>query len=316
MSEILEILGCEHPLTIGAMAHIGTSDLGIPVIQAGFGFCMTMIKANTDRDEWVTNEVNKLKKASDSNFGLNILMADNPRIKEDVELIIKMKPRFVTLSAVLRPPTSNIKALHDAGIYVGILVGSARFTQLCIKVLGKDGIKPDFLIAEGNNSGGHLGPEDTDTLLKEVIPVAKKHNIAIGIAGGISDFSKASNAFSAGADFIQIGSWAAVSKESPAHPDYKERVFKSSETIVTAARFRHPVRALKSPFTEKLHAMENDSNMNWERFSEFARGSVPRGLLNGDWETGTMLCGTCCKDIKSEKSITEIGNSLISGNSN
>ncbi len=152
-------------------------------------------------------------------------------------------------------------------------------------------------------------------MLKEVVPLANKHNIPIGIAGGVYCYEKAKEAFDAGADFVQIGSWAAVSTESPANPNYKKCVFENSKTVVTGGRWRHPVRALRSPFTEILLEMEADPNMTWEEFSEFARGTVPRGLLLGDWEKGTMLIGTCCKEIKKGRPIKEIGKDILGLNS-
>ncbi len=159
MSDILDILGCEHPLTIGAMAHIGTPELGIPTVEAGFGCCILASLMILDELERKMDENGaKFSEAGTHSYGLNILMADNPRIKEDVDLVVKMKPRFVTLSAVLRPSPDVFKAFHQAGIYVGVLVGSTRFTNLCLKVLKKEELKPDFFIAEGKSSGGHLGP--------------------------------------------------------------------------------------------------------------------------------------------------------------
>ncbi len=131
------------------------------------------------------------------------------------------------------------------------------------------------------------------------------------VAGGIATRERAKGIFNLGADGIQIGTFTAASKESPANEGYKAKVLESTETVVTGARWRHAVRALKSPFTEKLLEMENNRNITWDEFSDFAKGSIPAALLSGDWENGTFLAGVCCKDIHESKSIVEIRNELL-----
>lgn len=314
--DVLELLGADRPISIGAMAHIGDHNLGIPVLESGGAFCATMVRAGEDRDEWVAREVKAYYEADYENFGLNILMADNPRIDEDFELVIKMRPWFVTLSAVIAPAVLKklpgyLKSLHEAGIYVGMLIGSEKHLKLVLRFMGDQCL--DFVILEGRPSGGHVGNVDTSVLLDGALSLAKNSGLIVGVGGGIWCQEEANLVFDAGAHFVQIGSAAAVAKESIAHDNFKQAVFEGSETIVTGAKFRHAVRVLRTPFAEELLAFEQEEETTWPMFDERARGSLPNGLLLGDLERGVVTIGKCCKHLTEERLIADIVDDIVGG---
>ena len=317
-----EIFGSDRPGVVGAMAHIGTAELGIPSIEAGLGFCMTMMHDGQTPESWVPCQAGMMHEAGCSDFGINIFAAENKRLAEDILLALAIAPRFVTLSAVLRPPVDEIRALNEAGIFVGCLVGSCRQLPLILRQLGEVA-HLDFVVAEGKRSGGHNGPEDTPELIEGVIPQAKEAGLVVGIAGGIYCSGEADRAFSAGADFVQIGSAAAVSIESPANENYKKQVFRSAETVTTGDVLYHPVRSLRSPKTEELTAIEETARSYKstdvrfkglkDQFSEAGRGSVAAGLLKGDWQNGSFLIGTCVEHLTGPRTIQEIADEIVGG---
>lgn len=306
-----EIFGSEKSGCVGALAHIGTPEIGIPaIIKGGVGFTMTMRHAGTDPDTWDLDQVDKFRKAGISNFGMNLLYAENPRIAKDVELIMRIKPRYVTVSAVpLRPPRDIFKELREAGIILGMLIGNGRYLGVLEKTLDT-ATRPDFVVLEGNGSGGHNGSEDTATLMLS-IRAFKAAGYIVGIAGEINSREAANWAFKAGADFVQFGSRPAVCVESIAHPNYKDAVVAGVETIQTGERFMHAVRVLPTDFALELKRLENQPETTWESLSKVATGSIPQGLLNGSYTRGVFTIGKDVRFISRIQPIADICHDIL-----
>lgn len=276
-SRICEILGIKYPIIQGGMAWIADASLAAAVSNAGGLGLISSVNAGT---EAVRNEIRKCKTLTDKPFGVNIML-QAPNAAEIAQMVIEEGVKILTTGA--GSPAPYMEAWKAAGIHVIPVVASVALA-LKVQALGATA-----LVAEGAESGGHVGELHTISLLPQV---ADAVDIPVIGAGGIADPRQAAAAFILGADAIQVGTRFLSAEECTVHQNYKERILKASDisTIVTGKTLGHPVRSLKSPFSNTFAKMEADPEVKPEEILAFGTGALRKAVKEGD-PNGSYMAG-------------------------
>ena len=235
-SKICEILGIRYPLLQGGMAWVADASLASAVSNAGGLGLISSINAGT---EAVRNEIRKCKELTDKPFGVNIML-QAPNAAEVAQMVTEEGIRILTTGA--GSPAQYMEAWKAAGIKVIPVVASVA---LALKM---QSIGATAVIAEGAESGGHVGELHTMALVPQVVDAL---DIPVIAAGGIGDGRGVAAAFMLGADGVQVATRFLAAEECTVHQSYKEKIIKASDisTIVTGKTLGHPVRSLKTPFS-------------------------------------------------------------------
>lgn len=276
-SRIKEILGIRYPIIQGGMAWIADASLAAAVSNAGGLGLISSVNAGTDA---VRAEIRKCKELTDKPFGVNIML-QAPNAAEIAQLVIEEGVKILTTGA--GSPAPYMEAWKVAGITVIPVVASVALA-LKVQALGADAV-----VAEGAESGGHVGELHTMALLPQV---ADAVSIPVIGAGGIADPRQAAAAFILGADAIQVGTRFLSAEECTVHQNYKERILKATDnsTIVTGKTLGHPVRSLKSPFSNTFARMEADPAVTSEEILAFGTGALRKAVKEGD-QDGSYMAG-------------------------
>lgn len=276
-SRICEILGIKYPIIQGGMAWIADASLAAAVSNAGGLGLISSVNAGT---EAVRNEIRKCKTLTDNPFGVNIML-QAPNAAEIAQMVIEEGVKILTTGA--GSPAPYMEAWKAAGIHVIPVVASVALA-LKVQALGATA-----LVAEGAESGGHVGELHTISLLPQV---ADAVDIPVIGAGGIADPRQAAAAFILGADAIQVGTRFLSAEECTVHQNYKERILKATDisTIVTGKTLGHPVRSLKTPFSNTFAKMEADPEVKPEEILAFGTGALRKAVKEGD-PNGSYMAG-------------------------
>lgn len=276
-SRICEILGIKYPIIQGGMAWVADASLAAAVSNAGGLGLISSVNAGT---EAVRNEIKKCKTLTDKPFGVNIML-QAPNAAEIAQMVIEEGVKILTTGA--GSPAPYMKAWKAAGIHVIPVVASVALA-LKVQALGATA-----LVAEGAESGGHVGELHTISLLPQV---ADAVDIPVIGAGGIADPRQAAAAFILGADAIQVGTRFLSAEECTVHQNYKERILKATDisTIVTGKTLGHPVRSLKTPFSNTFAKMEADPEVKPEEILAFGTGALRKAVKDGD-PNGSYMAG-------------------------
>ena len=276
-SKICEILGIRYPLLQGGMAWVADASLASAVSNAGGLGLISSVNAGT---EAVRNEIRKCKTLTDKPFGVNIML-QAPNAAEIAQMVIEEGVKILTTGA--GSPAPYMEAWKAAGIHVIPVVASVALA-LKVQALGATA-----LVAEGAESGGHVGELHTISLLPQV---ADAVDIPVIGAGGIADPRQAAAAFIIGADAIQVGTRFLSAEECTVHQNYKERILKATDisTIVTGKTLGHPVRSLKTPFSNTFAKMEADPEVKPEEILAFGTGALRKAVKEGD-PNGSYMAG-------------------------
>ena len=290
---LCELLGIEYPIIQGGMAWIADASLASAVSNAGgLGIVAAM---NADAD-WIRNEIRKTKSMTDKPFGVNIMLM-SPFADEVANVVIEEHVAVVTTGA--GNPTKYMKQWKEAGIKILPVIPSTAFAKMMERV------GASAVIAEGGESGGHIGELTTMTLVPQVSDCVKIPLIA---AGGIGDGRGVAAAFALGACGVQVGTRFLVAKECTVHQNYKNKIIKAKDidTIATGKRLGHPVRALKSPFSREFFSKEYDSSITNEELEKFGAGALRLAAVEGDEQRGSFLAGQISGMIDKEQTAEEI----------
>ena len=298
-SRICEILGIKYPIIQGGMAWIADASLAAAVSNAGGLGLISSVNAGT---EAVRNEIRKCKTLTDKPFGVNIML-QAPNAAEIAQMVIEEGVKILTTGA--GSPAPYMEAWKAAGIHVIPVVASVALA-LKVQALGATA-----LVAEGAESGGHVGELHTISLLPQV---ADAVDIPVIGAGGIADPRQAAAAFILGADAIQVGTRFLSAEECTVHQNYKERILKATDisTIVTGKTLGHPVRSLKSPFSNTFAKMEADPNVKPEEILSFGTGALRKAVKEGD-PNGSYMAGECAGMVKKIEPAKAIVEDLVKG---
>ena len=297
-SRICDILGIKYPVFQGGMAWVADADLAAAVSNAGGLGLIAGMNMNGDQ---LRAEIKKVRAKTDKPFGVNVMLM-SPYTPEVAEVIIEENVPVVTTGA--GNPLAYIKKWLDAGVKVIPVVASVALA----KMVAKRGATA--VVAEGGESGGHIGEAHTLPLVPQVVDAV---DIPVIAAGGIADGRGMAAALMLGAEGVQMGTAFLVAKECNVHQTYKDRVIKAgdADTVVNGRKVGHPARALKNPFTRSFSDLENGANVTDEEIMAYGTGALRRAVQDGDWETGSFLCGQIAGLIKEERSCQEIVERIV-----
>ena len=272
-----EILGTEFPIIQGGMANIATGEFAAAVSNAG---ALGLIGAGGMTADMLREHIRTCKSLTDKSFGVNIMLM-NPAAAQMAQVVIEEGVKVVTTGAGV--PGQFVPAWKEAGIKVFPVVPATTLVKR-LEPLGVDGF-----IAEGTESGGHVGELTTMALVPQVCEATGLPVIA---AGGIASGRQLAAAFALGACGVQVGTCLLVSEECPIHDNYKQAVLKAkdSDTTVTGRSVNAPVRILKNQMSREYLKQER-AGASREELEKFTLGSLRRAVFEGDTKTGSLMCG-------------------------
>ncbi len=288
-----DLLGIEYPIIQGGMAWIADASLASAVSNAGGLGLISAMNANA---AWLKNEIKKAKTLTDKPFGVNIMLM-SPFADEVAKTVIEEGIKVLTTGA--GNPSKYMKQWIEAGIKVLPVVPSTAVAKL-VERCGASAV-----IAEGGESGGHVGDLTTITLVPQVVDAVK---IPVIAAGGIADGRGVAAAFMLGAVGVQLGTRFLTAKECSVHPVFKQKILNAHDidTIVSGKRLGHPVRSLKTPFSREFFAKEYDAGITNEQLEAFGAGALRLAAVEGDEKRGCFMAGQCASMIKKEQTAKEI----------
>ena len=298
-SRICDMLGIQYPVFQGGMAWVADASLAAAVSNAGGLGLISSINAGTDA---VRAEIRKCKELTDKPFGVNIML-QAPNAGEIAQMVVEEGVKIVTTGA--GSPSQYMPMWKEAGIKVIPVIASVALA-LKMQAAGADAV-----VAEGAESGGHVGELHTMPLVPQVVDAV---DIPVIAAGGICDGRGAAAAFMLGADAIQVGTRFLSAAECNVHPEYKEKILKATDisTIVTGKTLGHPVRSLKTPFSKTFARMESDPSVSSEEVMAFGSGSLRRAVQEGD-PNGSYMAGECAGMVRRIEPAKDIVEDLMSG---
>jgi enoyl-[acyl-carrier protein] reductase II len=298
-SRVCEMLGIRYPVFQGGMAWVADASLAAAVSNAGGLGLISSINAGT---EAVRNEIRKCRELTDKPFGVNIML-QAPNAAEIAQMVVEEGVKILTTGA--GSPARYMPMWKEAGIKVIPVVASVALA-LKMQDAGADAI-----VAEGAESGGHVGELHTMPLIPQIVDAVE---IPVIAAGGICDGRGAAAAFMLGADAVQVGTRFLSAEECTAHQEYKDKIIKASDvsTIVTGKSLGHPVRSLKTPFSRNFSKMENDPSVSPEEILAFGSGALRKAVQEGD-RNGSYMAGECAGMVKRIEPAQAIVEDLILG---
>ena len=295
-----ELLGTEFPIIQGGMANIATAEFAAACSNAG---ALGVIAAGGLRTgEALREEIRRCKALTDKPFGVNIMLM-NPAADEQARVVIEEGVTAVTTGA--GNPGKYIPAWKDAGIRVMPVVAATVFAQR----LARYGV--DAIIAEGTESGGHVGEMTTMALLPQVIDTV---DVPVIAAGGIADGRQFAAALALGACGVQVGTCLLVSRECPIHDRYKQALLaaRDSDTTVTGRSVGGPVRVLKNRMAREYLRLEQAGAPLME-LEKLTLGGLRRAVAEGDVETGSVMAGQVAGMLREIRPLREIFEELYAG---
>jgi enoyl-[acyl-carrier protein] reductase II len=281
------------------MAWVADASLAAAVSNAGGLGLISSINAGT---EAVRNEIRKCRELTDKPFGVNIML-QAPNAGEIAHMVVEEGVKILTTGA--GSPAQYMPMWKEAGIKVIPVVASVALA-LKMQSAGADAI-----VAEGAESGGHVGELHTMPLIPQIVDAVE---IPVIAAGGICDGRGAAAAFMLGADAIQVGTRFLSAEECTIHQEYKDKILKATDvsTIVTGKSLGHPVRSLKTPFSRTFSKMENDPSVNQDEILAFGAGALRKAVQEGD-KNGSYMAGECAGMVKKIEPAKAIVEDLILG---
>ncbi|GAA0120924.1 MAG: enoyl-[acyl-carrier-protein] reductase FabK [Clostridium argentinense] len=291
-STICEMLNIKYPIIQGAMAWIADSSLAAAVSNAGG---LGIIAAGNAPADYVREEIRKAKQLTDKPFGVNIMML-SPHVEDIAKLVCEERVKVVTTGA--GNPGKYIAMWKAHGIKVIPVVpsvGLAKRMERC---------GADAVVAEGCEAGGHIGELTTMALIPQVTDGV---NIPVIAAGGIGDGRGVAAAFMLGAKGVQLGTRFLVAHECNVHKNYKEKVIaaKDIDSTVTGRSTGHPVRVLKNKLAREFQKLEKE-NVSPEELDKLGRGALPKAVIEGDIDMGSVMAGQIAGLVNKEQSCEEI----------
>ena len=296
-TEITELLGIEYPIIQGGMAWVAEHHLAAAVSEAGG---LGLIGAANAPAEWVREEIRKAKELTDKPFGVNIMLM-SPYADDVAKVVAEEGVKVVTTGA--GNPGKYLASWKEAGICVIPVVASVALA----KMMERAGV--DAVVAEGTESGGHIGETTTMVLVPQVVDAVK---IPVIAAGGIADGRGIAAAFMLGAKGVQLGTRFVASKEAVVHQNYKDYIVKAKDidTRVTGRSTGHPVRVLRNAVTKEYLELEK-KGASFEELESLTVGGLRRAVQEGDTKTGSLMSGQIAGMIRDIPTCQEIIDRLV-----
>lgn len=296
-TRLTELLGIEYPIIQGGMAWVAEYHLAAAVSEAGG---LGLIGAASAPGKWVREQVRKAKELTKKPFGVNIMLM-SPYADEVARIIVEEGVQVVTTGA--GSPEKYMSMWKEAGVKVIPVVASvalARRMERC---------GADAVVAEGTESGGHIGESTTMTLVPQVVDAVE---IPVIAAGGIADGRGIAAAFMLGAQGVQMGTCFVVTKESQVHENYKKCIIKAKDidTRVTGRSTGHPVRAIRNQMTKEYLRREQEGAA-FEELENLTLGGLRKAVVEGDVVNGSVMSGQIAGLVKEELSCEELIQKLV-----
>ena len=299
LSPFMKELGLKYPIFQGGMAWVADGKLAAAVSNAGG---LGIIGSGNAPGNVVADEIESAKSLTKKPFGVNVMLL-SPYADEVVNVILANKDSVAVVTTGAGNPAKYIEKLKDAGIKVIPVVGSVALARMMERV----GV--DAVVAEGMESGGHIGKLTTMALVPQVVDAVK---IPVIAAGGIGDGRGMAAAFMLGSEGVQMGTRFLVATESKIHPNYKKAVLraKDASTLVTGEYAGHPSRVLKNKMAKTYIGIEKEEALkphpDYDKLEELGTGSLRRAVIDGDSETGSFMAGEIAGMVKKEQPAAEI----------
>ena len=293
-TRVTELLGIKYPIIQGGMAWVAEQHLASAVSNAGG---LGLIGGANAPGEVVRDMIRKCREMTDQPFGVNVMLM-SPYAEEVAKVVVEEGVRVVTTGA--GNPAKYMDAWKAAGIRVIPVIASVAHAKLMQKA------GADAVVAEGMESGGHIGSATTMTLVPQVVDAV---DIPVIAAGGIADGRGMAAAFMLGAEGVQVGTRFVASKEAQVHEAYKERIVaaKDIDSTVTGMSHGHPVRCLRNQMTREYLKLEEEGK-SFEELEYLTLGTLRKAVQDGDVQHGTVMAGQIAgliHDIRSCKEIVE-----------
>ena len=292
-TDVCDRIGIEYPIFQGGMAWVSEHVLAAAVSNAGG---LGIISAMNAPGEYLRKEIRACREMTDRPFGVNVMLM-SPHAPEVAKVILEEKVPVVTTGAGL--PGVYMKEWVPAGIKVVPVVPSVAIA----KRVAREGATA--VIAEGCESGGHVGELTTMALVPQVVDAV---DVPVLAAGGIADGRGIAAAFMLGARGVQVGTRFLCANECQVHPNYKKKILaaRDIDTVVTGKRLGHPVRCLKNPFARAFGQVEYDSSITNEEIEKFGAGSLRKAAVEGDVENGSFMAGQIAALVNEEQPAAQI----------
>ena len=291
-TRVTELLGIEKPIIQGGMAWVAESHLAAAVSNAGgFG----LIGAANAPADVVRNYIHEARELTDKPFGVNIMLM-SPFADDIAQLVTEEKVAAVTTGA--GNPEKYMEQWKAAGIKVIPVIASVALAKRMERV------GADAVVAEGTESGGHIGQATTMTLVPQVVDAVQ---IPVIAAGGIGDGRGMAAAFMLGAEAVQMGTRFCVADECVIHDKYKDRILKAKDidSEVTGRSHGHPVRGLRNKMTREYLKLEAEG-ASFEQLENLTLGGLRKAVVEGDTDNGSVLAGQIAGMITKRQSCQEI----------
>ena len=291
-TRITELLGVEYPIIQGGMAWVAEHHLAAAVSEAGG---LGLIGGANAPGGVVRDEIRKARKLTDKPFGVNVMLM-SPYADDVAKVIVEEGIKVVTTGA--GNPEKYMDIWKAAGVKVIPVVASVALARR----MERHGA--DAVVAEGCESGGHIGEQTTMTLVPQVADAVE---IPVIAAGGIGDGRGIAAAFMLGAEAVQIGTRFVVSKEAVVHENYKQRIIKAKDidSAVTGRSHGHPIRCLRNEMTREYVKMEAEGK-SFEELEYMTLGALRRAVQEGDVSKGTVMAGQIAGLITKEQTCKEM----------
>ena len=298
-NRITQLLGIQYPIIQGGMAWVAEYHLAAAVSNAGG---LGIIGAASAPPEVVRTQIQEAKKLTDQPIGVNVMLM-NPNAPEVAKVVIEEGVPIVTTGA--GNPGKFIPMWKEAGVKVVPVVASAAMA----KMMERAGA--DAVVAEGMESGGHIGELTTMALVPQVADAVQ---IPVIAAGGIADARGFAAALMLGAEAVQMGTRLVTAKESIGHPNYKHRgeMAKNIDSEVTGRSTGHPIRVLRNQMSRDYLKMEK-AGASFEELETLTLGSLRKAVMDGDVKGGSLMAGQIAGLVKQENTCKEIIDEIING---
>ena len=299
MKLLNEILGIKYPIIQGGMANIATGAFAAACSNAGG---LGVIGTGGMNAEGLEEHIAICRSMTDKPFGVNLMLM-NPDVDAMAEVIAREKVPVVTTGA--GNPGKYIPSWKESGIRIYPVSASVLLAERLVR----DGV--DGIIAEGTESGGHVGEMTTMTLLPQMADALEVPVIA---AGGIADGRQMAAAYILGACGVQVGTCLLVSEECPIHENYKNALLKAKDnsTVVTGRSVNAPVRVIKNKMTRQYIKLEKQGAKQME-LEQFTLGSLRKAVFDGNTDEGSLMAGQVCGQLKEIRPVAEIFAGMQSG---
>ena len=289
---INEMLGTKYPIIQGGMANIALGKFAAAVSNAGG---LGLIGSGGYDAARIEQEIYDARKATDKPFGVNLMLL-NPDVDNIADLLVKEKIKIITTGA--GTPGKYMEKWKEMGAIVIPVIASSALARR----VEKQGA--DAVIAEGGESGGHVGDMTTMALVPQIVDCV---DIPVIAAGGIADGRQFAAAMCLGAQGVQVGTCLLVSEECPVHDNYKQELLKAKDnsTTVTGRSLNAPVRIIKNQMAREYLKLESEAASR-EELEQITLGGLRRAVSDGDMKTGSVMAGQVCGQLKEVRPVADI----------